>query len=405
MTNPTTYWEDNGGNAWTPLAAEATFLDDVASGSPRVAQHVLGGAATGVPIHVVVVGGDNGPPPLGMLQNVVLVVCGAHGNEPAAREAALIVLRDMAFDQAAGVSDALDATPLVFVPTLNPEGRDEGSRTNSRGLDVNRCHLSLQTPETMVVRHLVDVTVPLLIYDGHESSSATNNFEVKCVEHNAPVSLQQWQTDFVGNVAPGFLPDETVGPYPPNLNIGTLTSVYSGSGIPSVLGESLVSLSETGRVGMHTDFIKALYQHVVDDLVGFEELRATARAEVLEAVFDTGRVTNLAGSCVQLPDGWLIDGSWAWYLGERLGLEWWHVSDRLNRVFVPRQQGLGGLVAWLLDPGFVGEHSDTSVQVFTPGVPVWGSHTRGGALDDATGWMVGGSVGSVLFGGRLAVSG
>ena len=95
----------------------------------------------------------------------VLLVGQQHGDEPAGAEALLVVARELA----QGLLDPLlDKVNVIVVPRANPDGADLGKRSTASGIDMNRDHLLLQTPEAQALARLVRDYRPLVVVDAHE---------------------------------------------------------------------------------------------------------------------------------------------------------------------------------------------------------------------------------------------
>jgi hypothetical protein len=96
----------------------------------------------------------------------VIMLGQQHGDEPAGAEALLVMARELAPN---GLLDALlDKINVIVVPRANPDGAEAGTRNTANGVDMNRDHLLLQTPEAQAIARLVRDYRPLLIIDSHE---------------------------------------------------------------------------------------------------------------------------------------------------------------------------------------------------------------------------------------------
>src|SRR4051794_29524452 len=163
---PKTPFEQSGEATWTTDVQEAAFLKAVDAGSPRIAVSEIGRTAKGRPLNLVRVGA---PAPRSAAaarkQPTLLFVCSQHGNEPAGREACLKLLRDLGY----GADDALlKRANVLFVPAANPDGRAANTRENSAGVDINRDHLNLVSPEARAVAAVVRDYQPDMVVDLHE---------------------------------------------------------------------------------------------------------------------------------------------------------------------------------------------------------------------------------------------
>jgi hypothetical protein len=153
---PQTGFEQAGGARWTTEAEEQSFLREVDKASRKVSVSQIGQTIQGRPLQLVKIG--DGKP------TTVLFLCSQHGDEPAGREACLIKIRDLAFGKAA----IPPAATLLFVPTANPDGRAANTRGNANGIDINRDHIALDTPEGKTYAKLIRDYQPDVVHDLHE---------------------------------------------------------------------------------------------------------------------------------------------------------------------------------------------------------------------------------------------
>ena len=95
----------------------------------------------------------------------VLLVGQQHGDEPAGAEALLAVARLLATPAWAPLLERID---VVVLPRANPDGAALGLRWGQHGLDINRDHLLLHSPEARALALLVRSLRPLVVVDAHE---------------------------------------------------------------------------------------------------------------------------------------------------------------------------------------------------------------------------------------------
>ena len=166
---PQTGFEANGGTAWTTHEEELAFLAAVDQATERVDLEVIGQTSDGKPLHLVRLGF---PRPraasVARTEPVELHICTQHGNEAAGRDACLSYLRDLAFTTDADLLKQMAETTILFVPTVNPEGRAGNTRANLEGVDINRDHLNLVSPESRAVAKVVRDYEPEISVDHHE---------------------------------------------------------------------------------------------------------------------------------------------------------------------------------------------------------------------------------------------
>lgn len=105
---------------------------------------------------------DNGKPTIFYRAHI-------HGNEPAAGEGAMAVIRLL--DGSWG--HYLEQMNICIIPRGSPDGAQNYERTVMGGVDPNRDNLRLRTPEVTSYMWLCQVLDPHIIIDGHEYKSST----------------------------------------------------------------------------------------------------------------------------------------------------------------------------------------------------------------------------------------
>ena len=95
----------------------------------------------------------------------VLLVGQQHGDEPAGAEALIVIAQELAGGRLAALLDRID---VVLLPRANPDGAAADKRVTAGGIDVNRDHLLLRTPEAQALAALVREFSPLVVVDSHE---------------------------------------------------------------------------------------------------------------------------------------------------------------------------------------------------------------------------------------------
>jgi dipeptidyl-peptidase 4 len=79
---------------------------------------------------------------------LVFITGNVHGVERAGREGSLQLIRELALGSARGL---LDRVNVLIVPTLNPDGTERRTRTNTLGYDMNRDFIVAETPEISAI--------------------------------------------------------------------------------------------------------------------------------------------------------------------------------------------------------------------------------------------------------------
>ncbi len=103
----------------------------------------------------------------------VLLFAQQHGNEPAGKEALTLLLAELA---SGGLRDVLARADLLIVPQMNPDGAELRQRRTSDGLDLNRNHVLLTSPETKGLHDLFREWMPQVTMDIHEYDSFSSSW-------------------------------------------------------------------------------------------------------------------------------------------------------------------------------------------------------------------------------------
>ncbi|MER7011532.1 M14 family metallocarboxypeptidase [Saccharopolyspora sp. NPDC000359] len=160
-TAPTTGFEQTDGKRWTTPEEESEFLRAVDEVSEAVSVEEIGRSTQDRPLRLVRVGARSA-------RTSVLFTCSQHGDEPSGREACLSSIRDLGLTDDPQVRELLRTTSLLFVPNANPDGNVANTRGNADGVDINRDHLALETPEARAIARVVRDERPDIVHDLHE---------------------------------------------------------------------------------------------------------------------------------------------------------------------------------------------------------------------------------------------
>jgi len=157
--------EKAGGDFITPHAEMLAFLGDLQKRTGAFAMETIGTSVEGRDLVLLRFPGTAGEeePPADKLR--VLIFTQQHGNEPSGTEAALALARDIATGTFPGVQDRID---LYLIPRVNPDGSEARQRENADGVDLNRDHLTLSTPEVRAVHEVFQAVMPQVVLDVHE---------------------------------------------------------------------------------------------------------------------------------------------------------------------------------------------------------------------------------------------
>ncbi len=162
--------------AFTTNAELGQWLKSLADTPSRSATHTkllhLGDSQRGEPIWGLLVtrAPNADPATLDASGRPTVVLIGQqHGDEPAGSEALLVVSRELTQGL---LEPLLSRINVVVVPRANPDGAEVGTRTTANGVDMNRDHLLLSTPEARALAKVVNDYRPILVMDAHEYTVA-----------------------------------------------------------------------------------------------------------------------------------------------------------------------------------------------------------------------------------------
>ena len=154
-----------------------SLADTAPSGATRTQLLDVGRSQRGEPVWGLVLTRAAGTSP-GQLdasqRPTVLLIGQQHGNEPAGSEALLVIARELSQGLLAPLLDRIN---VVVVPRANPDGAASNSRTTANGVDMNRDHLVLSTPEALALARLVNDFRPLVVVDAHEYTAVGRYLE------------------------------------------------------------------------------------------------------------------------------------------------------------------------------------------------------------------------------------
>ncbi|MEJ7139141.1 M14 family metallopeptidase [Amphibiibacter pelophylacis] len=150
-----------GQTGFTSYARLTRFVEDLAAQSPNVQLESAGVSQEGRNLHLLTLAqGRRINPAL----PTVLMVATQHGNEPAPAEAALVLAQQLA----ANPDGILSRINVLLVPLANPDGYERFQRATASGLDMNRDHLLLRTPEAAALAGIARRYAPQVVLDLHE---------------------------------------------------------------------------------------------------------------------------------------------------------------------------------------------------------------------------------------------
>jgi len=164
--------EASGWSRSTTHAEVLDFLNELQRHTDRMVVRELTVTNQGRSLPVVFLGDPPVVDPAGTMRSgkpTVLILASIHGNERSGKEGALQLLRELILGSE---GELLEAMHLILVPHLNPDGGDNGTRTNSLGYDMNRDWIVAETPEiSAVLEQLLLPFRPDLFVDVHNGGA------------------------------------------------------------------------------------------------------------------------------------------------------------------------------------------------------------------------------------------
>ena len=128
----------------------------------------VGSSQAGVPLDALYFTRDAGVAAPGRsARPTVLLVGQQHGDEPAGSEALLVIAQELAQGK---LQPLLERINVVLLARANPDGTLAAKRVSASGIDINRDHLLLRTPEAQAIATLARDFDPAVVVDLHEYS-------------------------------------------------------------------------------------------------------------------------------------------------------------------------------------------------------------------------------------------
>jgi hypothetical protein len=163
----------SGRNTFTSKAEMHAWLVDQAAAAARntgvkSALVPIGSSQNRQPLEALVLTRAGATDPGSLLASgkpTALLIGQQHGDEPAGSEALLVLARELS---QGSLRPLLDRINVIIVPRGNPDGAATGQRLTQGGLDMNRDHLLLATPEAQALAKLTRDYKPTVVVDAHE---------------------------------------------------------------------------------------------------------------------------------------------------------------------------------------------------------------------------------------------
>jgi hypothetical protein len=190
-----------------PLSAQALLTPGEASGYSRYTQHdeilqflsAISARAKTVQVQeigktraveeypaqslllcVITAEGASRPQQLDRSKPTILITASQHGSEQSAKEAALLIIRDLALGD---LKPLLARANFLIVPQANPWGNRFDRRVNELDLDMNRDHIKMESEEVQAIHRVFRAWMPEVTLDVHEQGYKYYRISMGCVSN------------------------------------------------------------------------------------------------------------------------------------------------------------------------------------------------------------------------------
>lgn len=232
------------------------YLRRLAAESPLVHVTSFGTSGEGRPLPLVVLSKERAFTPEAARRlatdhgkPIVLVQNGIHGGEIDGKDASLMLLRDAVLGRR---PELLAAATLLVIPIYNVDGHERvspwnrpnqngpvegmGFRTNAAGLDLNRDHLKVDSPEGRAVVGLFDAWRPHLHVDDHVTNGTELDWVLTWSVAEAP-QLHPAVAAWVDRHLPAALAATEAAGHPAGPYVSLLDRADPARGISSAISE------------------------------------------------------------------------------------------------------------------------------------------------------------------------
>lgn len=159
----------NGHAGFTSNAElQALLRGLVRDGAPNVSLLNLGSSQNGVPLEALLFTRNADASPAALLRSgraTVMLVGQQHGDEPAGSEALIVLAQELTRGR---LQNLLDRINVVMLLRANPDGAQANRRGTANGVDTDRDHLLLKTPEAQAQARLAREFQPVVVVDAQE---------------------------------------------------------------------------------------------------------------------------------------------------------------------------------------------------------------------------------------------
>lgn len=139
--------------------------------------------------------GISQPQQLDRNKPTILITASQHGSEQSAKEAALVILRDIALGD---LQPLLKKANILIIPQVNPWGNQHDRRVNELDLDMNRDHIKMETAGVQAIHRVFRVWMPEVTLDVHERGDDYYRVAMGCVSNaNIDAAIQSFSRETI----------------------------------------------------------------------------------------------------------------------------------------------------------------------------------------------------------------
>ncbi len=134
--------------------------------------------------------GISSPEDLNRSKPTFYIVGAKHGNEQSAKEAALMMIRDLTVGE---LQPLLEKVNFLILPAANPYGNWFDMRRNEQDLDLNRDQVKLESRESEAINCVFREWMPEATMDVHEKGDDFYKVSIGCVSNpNIHATIQEF---------------------------------------------------------------------------------------------------------------------------------------------------------------------------------------------------------------------
>ncbi len=171
-----------------------SFIDEAVSSSPTLHQTTFGYSYEGRPLPLVVFGDVENATPEAILASGklrVFIQANIHAGEVCGKEALLMMIRSMA---EGAYAELLSDMVIIMAPIYNADGNEKvnlfnrprqngpyggmGQRPNAQGLDLNRDHMKVKSPEARSLIGVFNTYDPHVVVDLHTTNGTRHAYHI-----------------------------------------------------------------------------------------------------------------------------------------------------------------------------------------------------------------------------------